>query len=97
MPANGRWDLIRRLKVDISSNKWCDAYDSVTSHRSKGKAIPLQAWTDPEGSKWLRIPEFKTLGTRRWSGCQSYEPAAFNPGKYSWYSFLLEAESTTGP
>ena len=23
--------------------------------------------------------------------------AAFNPRKYSWYSFLLEAESTPGP
>jgi hypothetical protein len=24
-------------------------------------------------------------------------PAAFTPKKYSWYSFLLEAESTPGP
>jgi len=26
-----------------------------------------------------------------------YAPAAFTPRKYSWYSFLLEAESTPGP
>jgi hypothetical protein len=29
--------------------------------------------------------------------CQPYAPAAFNPRKYSWYSFLLEAESNQGP
>jgi len=29
----------------------------------KGKAIPLQAWTDPEGSRRLRTPDFKTIGT----------------------------------
>jgi hypothetical protein len=31
--------------------------------RVKGKAIPLQAWTGPEGSKWLRLPDFKRVGT----------------------------------
>jgi len=29
----------------------------------KGKAIPLQAWTDPEGSRRLRLSDFKTIGT----------------------------------
>jgi hypothetical protein len=28
-----------------------------------GKAIPLQAWTGPEGSRRLRLPDFKTIGT----------------------------------
>jgi len=27
------------------------------------KAIPLQACTDPEGSRRLRLPDFKTNGT----------------------------------
>ena len=31
--------------------------------KGKGKAIPLQAWTGPEGSRRLRIPDFKTIGT----------------------------------
>ena len=26
----------------------------------KGKAIPLQAWTGPEGSRKLRLPDFVT-------------------------------------
>jgi hypothetical protein len=30
---------------------------------SKGKAIPLQALTDPEGSRRLRLSDFKTIGT----------------------------------
>jgi hypothetical protein len=31
--------------------------------KGKGKAIPLQAWTGPEGSKRRRLPGFKTIGT----------------------------------
>jgi len=31
--------------------------------KGKGKAILLQAWTGPEGSRMLRIPDFKTIGT----------------------------------
>jgi len=31
--------------------------------KGKGKGIPLQAWTGPEGSRWLRLPDFKTIGT----------------------------------
>jgi hypothetical protein len=29
----------------------------------KDKAIPLQAWTGPEGSRRVRFPDFKTVGT----------------------------------
>jgi len=45
----------------------------------KGKAIPLQAWTGPEGSSRLRLPDFKTVRTWRWYGCQPYTPATFTP------------------
>ena len=74
----------------------------VTTHTnystcSKGKAIPLQAWRGPGGSRGLKLPDFKTVGTWRCLGCQPYAPATFTPKKYSWYSFLLEAESTPGP
>ena len=62
----------------------------------KFKEIPLQAWTRPEGSSRLRLPDFKTVGIWRWLGCQRYAPAAITPRKYSWYSFLLDAESTPG-
>ena len=39
---------------------------SNNSSSSKGKAIPLQACTGPEGSRRLRFPDFKTLSTCRW-------------------------------
>ena len=29
----------------------------------KDKALPLQAWTGPEDSRRLRIPDFKTIST----------------------------------
>jgi hypothetical protein len=31
--------------------------------KGKGKATPLQALTGPEGSRRLRLPDFKTVGT----------------------------------
>jgi len=35
----------------------------IIINRKKCKAIPLQAWTGPEGSRRLRLPDFKTFGT----------------------------------
>jgi len=60
---------------------------------AEGKAVPLQAWSDPQGSRKLRFPDFMTTADEG----GKYAPAAFTPRKSSWYSFLLEAESTPGP
>jgi hypothetical protein len=30
---------------------------------NKGKAIPLETWTDPEDSRRLRLADLKTIGT----------------------------------
>ena len=38
-----------------------DSY--VYNQYVKVKAIPLQAWTGHEGSRTLRLPDFKTIGT----------------------------------
>jgi hypothetical protein len=35
----------------------------VYNGKGKGKEIPLQALTDPEGSRRLRLPDFKTVST----------------------------------
>jgi hypothetical protein len=35
----------------------------IVTYNVKGKAIPLQAWTGPEGCRRLRQPDFKTIGT----------------------------------
>ena len=47
-----------------------------------------------EVTESLRFPDFVTTQD---GGSQPYAPAAFTPRKYSWYLFLLEAESTPGP
>ena len=52
-----------------------------------GKAVPLQAWSGPEGSRKLRFPDYMT----------TVQDGGNVVRKCSWYSFLLEAESTPGP
>jgi hypothetical protein len=59
---------------------------------SKSKTIPVQTWAGPEGSRRLRLSDFKTIGTQS----PTHWPP-LPPRKYSWYSFLLEAELTPGP
>jgi hypothetical protein len=31
--------------------------------KGKGRAIPVKAWTVPEGFRRLRLPDFKTIDT----------------------------------
>jgi len=31
-----------------------------SAHKCKGKAVPLQAWSSPEGPRKLRFPDFMT-------------------------------------
>jgi len=40
----------------------CQIYTRVSTHRDTGKgtSVPLQAWSDPEGSRKLRFPDFIT-------------------------------------
>jgi len=38
-------------------------YQHCYKGKGKGKAIPVQAWTDPEVSRSLRFPDFKTIST----------------------------------
>jgi hypothetical protein len=78
------------------NKQWVSVWYRKVSNSVKGKTIPLQALTGPEGSRRLRLPDFKTIGTWRWQGCQPCSQAAFIPRKYSWYLFLLEAELLPG-
>jgi hypothetical protein len=64
---------------------------------SKGKAVPLQAWSGPEGSRKLRLTDYVTMAQNGGKIVSlTYRPL-FIPRKYSWYLFLYEAESTPGP
>ena len=68
----------------------------------KGKVVPT-GHAGPEGSRRVKAPSFRDNGTVMVLGRQPYAPAAFTPRsipddrKLTWYSFLLETESTSGP
>jgi len=51
----------------------------------------------PEGSRNLRFPNYVTVAQDGSKVVSFTHRPLFNPRKYSWYSFLLEAESTPGP
>jgi hypothetical protein len=51
----------------------------VSLHFCGIKAVPVQAWTGPKGSRRLRLPDFKTVGTLAWQGSQPYALATFTP------------------
>jgi len=36
---------------------------AILKHYLHVTGIPLQAWADPEGSRRLRLPDFKTIST----------------------------------
>jgi hypothetical protein len=55
-------------KTKMEENKSRSAQSPIQSPAQsavgvKGKAIPLQALTGPEGFMSLKLPDFKTLGT----------------------------------
>jgi hypothetical protein len=69
-------------------NKYKQGLLSVCMRYGKAKAVPLEE---------INFPKFHDNGTRWWYNFQPYAPAAFTPSKYTWYSLLIEAESTPGP
>jgi len=78
------------------SYDWVLFQAGLCGDKVKGRAIPLRAWTGPEGSRRLRLPDFKTIGNEGGKVVNPMHRPPLPPRKYSWYSFLLEAESTTG-
>ena len=61
------------------------------------KAVPLEAWSGPEGSRKLRFPNLMTTAHDGGKVISLTHLPLLPPRKYSWYSFLFEAESTPGP
>ena len=64
---------------------------------NKGKTAQLQAWTGPEGSRKLRLPDFVTTAQDGGRLSALRTGRFLIPRKYSRYSFVLEAGSTPGP
>jgi hypothetical protein len=63
-------------------------------YAQKNKVIPIQAVEALRVARGWGSRIFRHSAHRWLQGCQSYSPAAFYPQENSWYSFLLEAEST---
>ena len=54
-------NLTSRVFVEIRQNRENSrVVYSLYIGKGKGKAVPLQAWSDPEGSRKLRFPDFMT-------------------------------------
>ena len=67
-------------------------------HNVKGKSVPLQAWSGPEGSRKLRFPDFMTTAEEGGKVVSLTLLPHLPPGNpLGRYSFLLEAESIPGP
>jgi hypothetical protein len=58
------------------------------------KAIPLQAWTGPDGSRKLRLPDSRQSAHEGVKVVSPTHRPPLPPRKYSTYRFLLEPEST---
>jgi hypothetical protein len=63
----------------------------------KVKADPLHSWSGPEGSRKLRFPDFMRTAQDGGKVVSLTQRQPSPPKKYTWYSFLLEAESTPMP
>jgi hypothetical protein len=50
------YDIASWINSPIFSKKQLGYY----SQQSKGKAVPLQAWSGPEGSRKFRFPDYMT-------------------------------------
>jgi len=57
----------------------------------KGKSVPIT-----EGSRKLRFPDYVTMAQDGGKVVSLTHRSLFTPRKYTWCSFLLEAESTPG-
>jgi hypothetical protein len=42
---------------------WVTVLFHTEQLQGEGKAIPLEAWRGPEGTRRLRLPDCKTVGT----------------------------------
>ena len=70
--------LCKLIKLDLSSH-----FSSYV--KGKGKAVPLQVWTGPEGSTKLRFPDVVTTAQDAGNVVSLTHRPPLPPRKYSWY------------
>jgi hypothetical protein len=52
-----------RVRITVIDRRTYNKNLGEFSRQGKGKTIPLYVWTGPEISRWLSLPDFKTVGT----------------------------------
>jgi hypothetical protein len=91
--------LLNKALHFVSNLSFTILYDQIQLKiKDKDKAIPVTGREGPEGCETSRLPHF--LNSRLTDGGEVVSPTRqppFTPQEDSWYSFLLEAESTPGP
>jgi hypothetical protein len=55
--------LLRKVELwrkyrDVNRNGLDEKYEGAVTAKVKKKAVPLQAWTGPQGSRRSRLPDF---------------------------------------
>ena len=55
-----RWTASVRSSVALHASEWQVSTVIHVVKQSKGKSVPLQAWSGPEGSRKLRFQDFMT-------------------------------------
>ena len=65
--------------------------------KGKAKAVPLQAWSGPEGSRKLRFPDLMTTAQDGGKVVSLTHRPPLPQGNAPGYSFILEADSTPEP
>jgi hypothetical protein len=68
--------------------QWSIIKLAVIIIKGKGKAIPLQAWSGPEGSRKLRFPDYMTTAQDGGKVVNLTHRPPSPIRKCSWYSFL---------
>jgi hypothetical protein len=66
--------------ADFTPRKYTWYSFQLVLGKGKGKAVPLQAWCGPEGSRKLSFPDFMTTAQDGGKVVKPYAPAAFTPG-----------------
>jgi len=90
------WNEEKRFVLQPRMGVFTARYDLNGYIKKIGKAVPIQAWSGPVGSRKLRFRDYVTAA-QDGGRLSALRTGRLYPRKYSSYTFLLEAESTSGP